>query len=438
MILKKRFLFLICTVFALISGYGQINLDSLSAELDKLPNDTLTINKILRQGLQVRKNNLDAGLVYFKWTLRQSRSINDKACLVRSLLYIGGTYNLIGDFGSAAENLIEALQLAEKTNDKELVLRSYIGLGNMYAYSQQTGLAKGMYLKALKTIDPEKNRLERATILNNIGAITYRESNLGHEQLQVAVSYFLNALAIIEESGNPEELIDKYNNLGLIYCDMDKQDSALYYLAKSKKIIDLNASPDYLITYYNYLGRVYVTKREFAKGEEAYMASLKESKKLNDKDWIYENYLSLAGMYENKLDFEKAFEYYRQYSLLKDSVTNESNFAIASDIKNKFEREKREVELNQLKAEQSKNKIFNIALIVVSILVVISGIMMYSRFKIKAESEKKLQLQNHVISQKNKDITDSITYARKIQRSILPSERFIGKEMKRLRDDDAV
>jgi tetratricopeptide (TPR) repeat protein len=424
--------FSLLIVLALSSSYGQINLDSIKSVLDETPSDTVSINKVITQGYRYRKINLDASLLYFEWAVRQSHQVNDQSLLCKSLIALGANYNLTNDFGSAAANLIEGMRIAEKLNDKQLILKGYIGLGNMYAYSKQITFAKGIYLKGLKLAEEIGSEIDQATLLNNIGAITYRESYLDAVHLRLSCSYFLKALVLLEKVGQKEPLIDKYNNLGLLYCDMGKPDSALIYLEKSKEIIKEFNQPDYLITYYNYLGRVYEAKKDFAKAEEAYMNSLKESKNLNDDDWVYENYLSMAGLYESKEDFKNAFEYYRRYSLLKDSVTNESNFAEASDIKNKFEREKKEAELNQLRAEQSKQKIFNIALILVSILTVISGIMMYSRFKIKAESEKKLKLQNEIISEKNKDITDSIIYARKIQQSILPSEKQLEKELKRL------
>lgn len=45
--------------------------------------------------------------------------------------------------------------------------------------------------------------------------------------------------------------------------------------------------------------------------------------------------------------------------------------------------------------------------------------------------ERELEVQSNIIEQKNKDITDSITYARRIQEAILPSD----EEMKRVLDD---
>ncbi|MBK7668778.1 MAG: hypothetical protein IPJ32_16445 [Sphingobacteriaceae bacterium] len=57
---------------------------------------------------------------------------------------------MLGDFGSAAESLILSLKFAEEINDTALITKCLLTIGNMYSYSQQTKMAKGMYLKALK------------------------------------------------------------------------------------------------------------------------------------------------------------------------------------------------------------------------------------------------------------------------------------------------
>ncbi len=432
MIVLRKVYVVLALILTLSFSYGQINLDSLRTELGTLPADTGSVNSIIKKGLQIRKINLDAAIVCFNYAVKQAKNLKDNYLLSKALVNLGATYNILGDYASAAENLIDGLMLAEKLDNKELLIKSYLSLGNMYSYNQQPILAKGMYYKALKLAEASGAKIEKATIYNNLGALTYRASNLDPAQLRLAISYLLKALAIVETTSNKSELIGKYNNLGLAYCDFNKYDSALYYLEKSKKIIDLGNNPDDYIFYYNYVGRVYTSKKAFGEAEKAYLKSIAQAQVLNDREWIYEGYLSLAIMFEQQENFERAFTYYRSYASLKDSIVNASNFAVASDIKNKFDREKKEAELNQLKAEKAKQKIFDIALILVSILTIISVVMMYSRFKIKAQSEKKLQIQNDIITQKNKDITDSIVYARRIQQSILPSEKLLEKEMKRL------
>lgn len=49
------------------------------------------------------------------------------------------------------------------------------------------------------------------------------------------------------------------------------------------------------------------------------------------------------------------------------------------------------------------------------------------------EAQQTIIEQKHIIEEKNKDITDSIQYAKRIQNSLLPTEKYIDKSFKRLK-----
>ncbi|MCE3227573.1 MAG: protein serine/threonine phosphatase [Bacteroidetes bacterium] len=405
-------------------SFSQINIDSLVKEFDALPNDTVSIGKITRYANFQKKINNDVGLAAFQVALKKSRAINDPDKTVQSLLFVGNAYLIKSDFPNASLHLNEAERMAMSLNDTKMLLRIKMTIGNMYSYSHQTSKAKEIYFEVLNLCG-NKPSTTRATVLNNIGGILYREAAMRPDKIAEAGRYVLNAVKTLEEIGSDHDIISKYNNLGLIYGDIQKYDSALLFLNKAKVLIDKENLPDDLINYYMYMGRIYMDQRKFEEAEKVYFRALEESNKLRLPEWVAESYISLADLYDAKGDYKTSLDYFRKYHALSDSLVNATNFKTAADIQNKFEREKKETELTKLKAEQAKNRIFNIALIAISVLLVISGGMMYSRFKIKAESEKKLKSQNEIISQKNKDITDSINYSRKIQDAILPSEKNI-------------
>jgi hypothetical protein len=48
------------------------------------------------------------------------------------------------------------------------------------------------------------------------------------------------------------------------------------------------------------------------------------------------------------------------------------------------------------------------------------------------ESLDKIELQHQKLEEKQKEIIDSITYARRIQRSLLPTEKYFDQTLKRL------
>ena len=72
-------------------------------------------------------------------------------------------------------------------------------------------------------------------------------------------------------------------------------------------------------------------------------------------------------------------------------------------------------------------------------LVLVFAIFILNRFrvtkkqKIIIESQKEIvEEQKKIVEEKNKDITDSIYYARRIQRALLPTEKYITKNLNRL------
>lgn len=422
----RKIKFIIFLSFFFGSVFSQVNIDSLVQKFEALPNDTNSIIQIVNYANAKKKISLDVALAAFKVALKKCKAINNQKFLCQTHLLTGSTYSLMSDLPNASFHLAEAKKLAESLNNRKLLLKITLTIGNMYSHSHQIQKAKEIYEKGLKLCG-DTPTVDKATILNNIGGLLYKESDLEKEKLQISASYILSAVKILEQLNNEEEIINKYCNLGLLYCDIQKYDSAIIFLNKAKVLIDKHNLPDDLITYYSYMGRVYTDKKDFEAAEKLYLSSIDQSLKLNSPEWVAEGYLSLSDMYDAKGDYKKAVEYFRKFYYLSDSIVNVTNFKAASDIQNKLEREKKEAELNKLKAEQAKNKIFNIALIVISLLLVVSGIMMYSRFKIKSESEKQLKAQNEIIGQKNKDITDSINYSRKIQDAILPSQKTISE-----------
>ena len=56
-----------------------------------------------------------------------------------------------------------------------------------------------------------------------------------------------------------------------------------------------------------------------------------------------------------------------------------------------------------------------------ALLLLVLAFLMFNRYRLKEKTNKLLESQNHIISEKNKDISDSINYAKKIQDAILPS-----------------
>jgi serine phosphatase RsbU (regulator of sigma subunit)/uncharacterized protein YuzE len=392
-----------------------------------LPADTITLQKITTIYNQLAKTNANSALVCAKLLKEKSLEQKNKLLIGQANLILGKAYNNSSDFINASLYLGEAKKIAEELNNKKLLFFVYNTIGTMYGFTDLHDKALENFNKAYdlgKTLDMG---IQNANVLNNIGSVIYQTSNLETAKVKKAKGYILNAIEILKSNNEEEDIASKYTNVAIMYCDIHDYDSALYYLNLSKQIIDQKKLPDDLIIYYSVNGRICADKKEIDSAIKYYNLSLIEAKKLNNLEWQYENYLSLSDAYEIKGDFKNAHVFFGKYYYLKDSVVNQENVAIAADLQNKFEREKKEILIEKLKANEARNKIVNYALIVGSVLIFLLLLMIFSRYRIKKKSETLLQKQNILISQKNKDVSDSIHYAKKIQDAILPGEDFAKK-----------
>jgi len=138
-------------------------------------------------------------------------------------------------------------------------------------------------------------------------------------------------------------------------------------------------------------------------------------------------------------NFKSAYDYYERSSLIKDSIYNEKNAHIINEMEAKYQNEKKQLKIESLnqkneltEAKLSKQKITIMLVLLVALLCVIGVLFVIrSNRKIK-KAHAIISRQKHLVEEKQKEILDSIHYAKRIQNSLLTSEMYIKKSLKRL------
>jgi hypothetical protein len=149
------------------------------------------------------------------------------------------------------------------------------------------------------------------------------------------------------------------------------------------------------------------------------------------------------GLHDNAFetkDFKNAFNYYKQYIALKDTLKNEENIKKITKASMEYEFAKKEAatKLEQEKkeaiaaAESKKQKVIIFSVCGILILVVLFGIYAFRSFLQKKKINIEISRQKQIIEEKQKEIVDSIYYARRIQNALITNERYIDKSLTRL------
>ncbi|HRH12659.1 MAG TPA: hypothetical protein PLU73_14155, partial [Bacteroidia bacterium] len=151
--------------------------------------------------------------------------------------------------------------------------------------------------------------------------------------------------------------------------------------------------------------------------------------------------LNIAISYSTIGSSDSAVKYYAQHIYLKDSLLSEENKQIAEELAAKYQSDLKDKENEnlkqqaQLREEVISKKSFTIQLMI-GASVIMLGLMIIvfiSRQKVKRSralvQEKQLETERQkiMIENKQKEILDSIKYAKRIQESLMPTEKFISK-----------
>ncbi|MCB9173384.1 MAG: SpoIIE family protein phosphatase [Flavobacteriales bacterium] len=326
-------------------------------------------------------------------------------------------------FDEAIEILQTVIPYYEKTNNfNELgycsSLRSVIGtkINDVENAIKYANIAYNYYVKA-DNIDGQ------IRVLTNLSH-AYNSFNL-FDSAYVT----LNKLFGYETKMTNNSKYYLYQNFGNYYSKTNKNINAIINYQKALKLAEEENMTDSRATILMLIAEAYINLKEYTSAERFLNQSIALSKKHHLIFELNEAYDQLIIMYEQKGDYKNAFLTKKINDEIKNEIFNLEKINKINEYESQIqltEKEKLIAEKDlSLKKEQlinveAKSKITTLLfVIIICVLLVIFVFVIFFRVK-KLNSE--IKLQKTIVEEKNKEITSSITYAKRIQNAILPPE----------------
>lgn len=355
-----------------------------------------------------------------------------------SLNIIGLNQLDYGDFFNAQDNFHKSLEIAEAMGDTVKMAGPLNNLGMIY--KAQNFPEKSLeYFERAMDLDGAEDPWSKSIYLNNIG-LCYSDM-LKH---RLALTFFYESIEMSELSGNKSNQANATLNIGEIYYKKQKFDSAAFFYEKALLInqeLENKSSQIFCKV------RIGLTELKMGRPQNgvAFCAEaldlLKNDYSLTQEydchDCLYLSYKQLGDTKNGLYHYEKAtklfdslygkketdkllnakFEYQYEKQRLSDSLAN--------DNLNKIQEVEHQADLD------SKNLIQTFLFIGLGLVLIIAGFV-YRNYKIKkkdneliAAQKDEVEKQKVLVEERNQEITDSITYAKRLQEAILPSKEKI-------------
>lgn len=359
----------------------------------------------------------------------------DKNGIAASYNNIGLVYHSKGDIEKALENHLKSLSIKEELGDIQGAGTSYNNIGNIYLSQKNYSKALTSYTKYFQICEKSGDKYGVATASSNIGNV---HNHLG--DYVKAMQSHSKALILRQELGDKKGLAQSYINIANVYGQQGDYEKALINQLKSlainKEIEDKNGVG---LAHLN----IGITYTELNKRQEA-LEYLKQALEINrvigNKEQVKDVYIALANLYSDMNDYESAYAYHKRYADLKDTLLNEQSNRQIMEMNTRYDSEKKDKELikkdseiSKRQVEAEKKNIQRNAFIVGFSIVLILALFIFRGYRQKQATNLELKNTNELIENqkglvedRNKKITDSINYAKRIQQAILPSGKVLS------------
>jgi len=303
-------------------------------------------------------------------------------------------------------------------------------IGLIYAEIKEYRTALAYYFKAEKINIANKEKSILAINYNNI-ATCYQKLN----QFSSAQTYLQKSLLLRQEVSDTVGMAMAYHNIGINHQLTEDNDSAIIFFNKSLRYLT-NMSEN-IGHAYNYLelGNTLLQQHKLTEAEPYLLSSLRISENSELEGVKVEVYKYLSSLYEQKQDFKKAFNYQNLYLLSKENVESdeskneilkkelEYDFAKRQELQRKDAENRQAVAAAEIKSQKKLTTGAVIGLIILSGLILI----VFRSYNQKRKANDIISKQKELVEHKNKEILDSINYAKYIQNALLPSEKIINE-----------
>jgi len=398
-------------------------------------------------GVYLIMSNFPEALKYYQKSLAIREEINDKFGIAVCYNNLGNICGNQSNYPEALQYLLKSLKMKEdliaegnKEIDSSSIAKAYTNIGLIYQLEDKNTEALSYHTKALRIRISRGDKNAISESYNSLGNIFYNKNDFAN-----ALLYFEKCLAIKIEIGDQSGRAAVLNNMAVIYKEQHKYDKALALLKESQKINEEIGEEEGILNSNINFGGIYYKLKQYSLSEEYFKKALIASQKFEIIDDLKECCKGLSDVYKAQGKFEQSLEYFQKYILFKDSINNEeaSNKIVRAEMNYEFDKKKaiedaaHEKEAAIALAESKKQKI--IIWSVCGILILVFGFAVYAyrsnlqKQRINKELDfknKKIENAYAIIEERNKEITDSIHYAKRIQRAMITSDNYISQYVK--------
>ncbi|RXR31866.1 tetratricopeptide repeat protein [Flavobacterium piscinae] len=238
----------------------------------------------------------DSTLLVLEYYYQLAKEKNNSKELYNVANDRGGIYRLKEELDLSMHYYEEAKKLAIKLNDPILKAINLGNIGNVYANKKMYKEALQNFTNSLTIYKEIKDKIGESRMLSSIGNVYLYIQNY-----DLALAYYQKALTASKNSDVPPRSIAViYINIGWTNYELKKYTEAIPHYEKALKILEVTNDKFFLVSCYSTLAKIYIELNDLQKA--IYFAN---KNSIISKELKIEGYIDDSEIVFAKIDFKK-------------------------------------------------------------------------------------------------------------------------------------
>jgi tetratricopeptide (TPR) repeat protein len=431
--------FMLPVAFCFLFSFSEMALGQ-NKTIEKQDGDPLIlIDHYIQLSSNYINRNLDSAIYFGEQAHALIEEHDSDSAKAVVYLNLGSVYRANGNHAISLDYYFKSLSLLDKilaeypSNMNIIYIKSDLMdlMGINYFYQSNYDKALEYYEQSLALMDFVKqnaphiyDEYHKFKLFNNIAGVYIRKENYDR-----AIEYYKTSIDLLGDDNKGLVASSLFNNIGICYMEKFEFESAFHYIQKALEIRQSEGDTRSIAQCYNNLGKNYFYQQNYREAERYAKMALKLGREIGNPESIRISLKALTDIYDSIGDVSQAYDAFREYKNISDSIFNAENIARISqlEVRHEFEQQQRifDVEIKRREAEEQKRKIIYLSIAGVLFFSLLTAILLIflQRSKIKhskLEKEllelehKHLSLEKEKLKEqldfKNRELTTNVMY----------------------------
>lgn len=394
-----------------------------------MPNDSNKVNLLVQYINNVTSNAFAMQVAERGYAIADSIGFFNGR--VRMTHHMGNIYYNMGDYEKAMETFLLEQQMLEKAGKQDRMASVYNGLGNACSGMGNDTAALMYYKLGLSAMASNPDKGKSSVFLNNIGEI------YAHMRAYDSAYLYFNAVIRLgtKPGSNGYYTAACYEGIGWLFHDQHMDDSSLYYYELARETFYSIPIYQRISGVLSSMSDIYMARGEHQRAIDTLLHALEFAEGADNARALA--YKGLAKAHYLSGNYEDAYLYQEKYLKLNDTLLNNEKLRVMNDMLAKYESAKKDKILSEKNAESKQHELQRNLFIGGFASMILLAFFIFRGYKQKKKAheiiekqKEEVEAQKLLVEHKNKEILDSINYAKRIQFTLLAHDEVLSQHLK--------